>query len=173
MRRRFNLWAFYLCLFCVVLSLNSMFSNFTPIWSVAPPVKIILFFSISAFVIGIFGFKYKTGWMAICRSLFTVVVSMVLSLFLLMIGMFFSEGYQLINKTHSPDNSYTINLYRTNGGATTSFGIKGVLNGPLWFKKTIYFQDRMAQADVEWKNNNTVSINNHLLNLKKGETYTN
>ena len=47
----------------------------------------------------------------------------------------------------------------------------GVLDGPLWFKKRIYYEDPMQEVDVEWENNYTVTINKHTLNLKKGEFY--
>ncbi|XKF67543.1 DUF5412 domain-containing protein [Virgibacillus necropolis] len=63
-------------------------------------------------------------------------------------------------------------LYRTNGGAATSFGVVGELKGPLWFKKRVYSDYRMDHADVRWKNNHTVSINNHKINLGEGETYS-
>ncbi|WP_256464174.1 DUF5412 family protein [Halobacillus amylolyticus] len=48
---------------------------------------------------------------------------------------------------------------------------KGELNGPLWFKKRIYYQERTENVDVEWESNDTVSINNHILNLDEGDTY--
>lgn len=172
MGRQYNLLAFYLCIFCVALCFSSIYSNISLSWSVAPPVDIMLIIATASFVTGIIGFKYRKNWQAVIRSWFTVLISVLLSIILLLFVVFYSEGYQLINIAHSPDKHYTINLYRTNGGATTSFGIKGELNGPLWFKKPIYSQNRMDQAEIEWKNNYTVSINNHILNLKKGETYS-
>ncbi|WP_245676760.1 DUF5412 family protein [Bacillus solimangrovi] len=78
----------------------------------------------------------------------------------------------LFQITHSPDGNYKIEFYLTNGGATTSFGVLGKLDGPLWFKKTINDDYHMDKADVEWINEHTISINNHILDLKKGETYS-
>jgi hypothetical protein len=46
------------------------------------------------------------------------------------------------------------------------------MDGPLWFEKTIYYDYRLDQVDVKWINNHTISINNHILDLKKGETYS-
>ncbi len=71
----------------------------------------------------------------------------------------------------SPDGNYTIDFYRWDVGAAGTFGIRGELNGPLWCKKRIYYEIRTEKVDFEWVNNNTVSINNHILNLKEGDTY--
>ncbi|MCY8233457.1 DUF5412 domain-containing protein [Priestia endophytica] len=78
----------------------------------------------------------------------------------------------LFETTHSPDHNYKIEFYLINGGATTSFDVLGKLDGPLWFEKTVYDDYRMDHADVKWINNHTVSINNHILDLEKGETYS-
>lgn len=169
---RYNLWSFYLCLLCVVLTFYLIYSNVSTVWSVAPPVYILLLLAILSFVAGILGFKKNKSCLADVRSWFTVLVSLFLSFILLLVMVFIPEGKQLIDTTQSPDHNYTINIYRTNGGAATSFGIKGELDGPLWFRKTIYAQYRMDHADIKWKNNYTVSINNHKLNLHKGQTYS-
>ena len=76
-----------------------------------------------------------------------------------------------IKTVQSPDGNYTIDFYSYDAGATGSFGIRGELNGLLWFKKRIYHPDREEQVEVEWKNDSTVSINNHILNLSEGDTY--
>lgn len=86
--------------------------------------------------------------------------------------MMFPPGKKLIETTHSPNMQYVINIYLTNGGATTSYGIIGELNGLLWFKKQVFTDYKINYANVEWKNNYTVSINGHVLNLRKGQTYS-
>ncbi|RLQ93699.1 hypothetical protein D9X91_16885 [Falsibacillus albus] len=78
----------------------------------------------------------------------------------------------LFKTTVSPDDNYKIEFYLTNGGATTSFGVIGKLDGPFWFKKTIYHAYPMDHVKVKWVDNHTVWINNHILDLKKGETYS-
>ncbi|MGM0845665.1 MAG: DUF5412 family protein [Bacillota bacterium] len=70
------------------------------------------------------------------------------------------------------DDNYTIEFFLTNGGSTTSFGVLGKLDGPLGFEKKIYDEYPMDHVDVEWINEHTVLINNHVLNLKKGDTYS-
>ena len=51
--------------------------------------------------------------------------------------------------------------------------VTGIVNGPLWFKKRIYYGVPMHEVDVEWKNSHIIVINNHTLDLDKGETYSN
>lgn len=76
-----------------------------------------------------------------------------------------------IKTVSSPDNGYTIDFYFWDAGAAGTFGIRGELNGPLWFKKRIYYEKRTENVNVEWKSNNKVSINNHTLKLNEGETF--
>ncbi|WP_180320081.1 DUF5412 family protein [Peribacillus loiseleuriae] len=169
MARRYNLWSFYLCLLCLIFSLSLIFSN----WSVSPPSYILWLLAVIAFILGVLGFKDKTNRLSKLRSWFTVIFSSLLSLVLLLeLLRFLIISKELFKTTHSPDNNYKIEFYLTNGGATTSFGVIGKLDGPLWFEKTIYNDYRMDHANVEWINNHTVSINNHILDLKKGETYS-
>ncbi len=173
MARQFNLWSFYLCIFCLVVSLHLIHSTINQTWSVAPPAYILWILTVIVFIVGIMGFKDKSNRISRVRSWLTVLISLLLS-FVLFLGvlrvLFISED--LIETTNSPDNRYTINFYLTNGGAATSFGVLGKIDGPLWFNKTIYNDYHMDQADVEWINEYTVSINNHILNLKNGETYS-
>lgn len=101
-----------------------------------------------------------------------MIISFSLSAFLLL-GLavnIFARGP--IETTHSPEGDYTINLYTENGGAASSINVAGIIDGPLWFKKNIYDDMNMHKADVEWIDNYTVSINNHILNLNRGETFS-
>ncbi|GAA0335521.1 hypothetical protein GCM10008967_27770 [Bacillus carboniphilus] len=81
------------------------------------------------------------------------------------------DGTKHILTTHSPDGEYTIDFFVINPGAMGSFRVEGELNGPLWFKKLIYFERRVVNVDVQWLDNNTVKLNNHKLDLKNDETY--
>lgn len=106
----------------------------------------------------------------------TVILSTLLSIALFIIlslSIFASSigANELFKTVHCPDGNYTIDFYRYDAGAAGTFGVRGEINGPLWFKKRIYHQRRIEQVEVEWKNNSTVSINNRTLNLKEGETY--
>ena len=136
----------------------------------------LLIMSLLAFYLGVFGFKDKRNWRTKTRSWITIILSSLLS-----IGLFLGVSLTLllsllgasehVKTVHSPDDNYTIDFYRYDAGAAGSFGVRGELNGPLWFKKRIYYQDSIDQVEVDWKNNSTVSINKHILNLKEGDSY--
>ncbi|CAM3304876.1 DUF5412 domain-containing protein [Filibacter tadaridae] len=76
-----------------------------------------------------------------------------------------------IESTQSPDSKISIDFYTLNGGAATSISVTGIINGPLWFKKRIYYEEPMQEVEVEWVNDHIVIINNHTLNLDKGEWF--
>ncbi|KAB7672627.1 hypothetical protein F9279_03100 [Bacillus sp. B1-b2] len=73
--------------------------------------------------------------------------------------------------TESPDEAYSIDFYSWDQGATGSFGIRGELQGPLWFKKAIYLEEEVDNVKVNWKSNSMIEINGKQLELKNGETY--
>lgn len=177
MEKHHNLWSFYLILFCIGISCYSLYSNLTNTWwLIAPPNYILLLISVLGFILGMKGFKDKRNWRTKTRSWLTVTFSsltsivLVLSVSLTLLFSFLGAN-EHIKTESSPDNDYTIEMYRYDAGAAGSFGIRAELNGPLWFKKRIYLQPRTMEADVEWENNHTVSINKRTLNLKKGETH--
>lgn len=128
-----------------------------------------------AFILGILGFKDKRNFWTKTRSWLTLFLSTLTSFALLFIVLFtlvFSFGSNEHFKTvSSPDQRYTIDFYRWDAGAAGTFGIRGEINGPLWFKKRIYYEKRVEDVEVDWKNNHEVSINKHVLNLDKGETF--
>ena len=175
MGKRYNLWSFYLILVCLGLAAYSLYSNINNTWLVAPPIYILLLMSLLAFILGSFGFTDNRNWQTKARSWFTVILSSLTSIGLFLVLSFkliFSFGTnEHIKTVSSPDNKYIIDFYQWDAGEAGTFGIKGELNGPLWFKKRIYYEDPMYELDVEWVNNHIVKINNHTLNLKKGETF--
>ena len=171
-----NLWSFYFTLLCIGLTIYSFFSNIINTWLVIPPNYVLLLLSIIALVSGIIGFKDKRNKWTKSRSWLTVIMSILLIIILLFAVLFTLLGSTIVSNSHlesmsSPDGKYTIDFYSWDAGAAGTFGIRGELNGPLWFKKRIYYEKRTENVDVEWVNNNTVSINNHTLNLDEGDTY--
>lgn len=165
MKRQFNRWSFYLCLVCLALF---FYSRLFGIWILTPPV-LILCMGLTAFVMAIVGFGGITGWQTALRSWAALLLSLGLSLILAV--WITSPEEQWIKTDDSPDHRYNISFYLTNEGATTSFGVVGKLDGPLWFKKKVYSDYHIDHANVEWKNNHVVSINGHVVNLKKGVYY--
>ncbi|MDQ0300399.1 hypothetical protein J2S78_002846 [Salibacterium salarium] len=119
-------------------------------------------------ILGAIGFKEKNK-PARFRSWFTVILSSSLTILLFILlsfSTFFSVEKEFIKEIHSPDKNYKIDFYQTDAGAAGSFGIIGELNGPLWFKKRIYFQDDTKTVEIEWENNHIIIINDDRLNLK-------
>ena len=74
---------------------------------------------------------------------------------------------ELISEVESSNNTYAIKAYLTNGGATTSYAIRGELNFNKSRKrpKNIYWNYREEEAFIEWENDNTVIINGIKLNI--------
>ena len=175
MGKRYNFWSFYLILVCLGLAAYSLYSNIHNTWLVVPPIYILLLMSLLAFILGIFGFTDKRNWRTKARSWFTVILSSLTSIGLYLVLWFtfiFSFGPdEHIKTVSSPDNKYIIDFYRWDAGGAGTFGIRGELNGPLWFKKRIYYERETENVEVEWKNNSEVSINNHILNLDVGDKY--
>ena len=73
-----------------------------------------------------------------------------------------------LTEESSPDGKYTLKAYISDGGATTSYAIRGelVLNDRNK-KKNIYWNYREETADISWINNSTVVINGHELEVSK------
>jgi len=67
----------------------------------------------------------------------------------------------------SPDGTYTLKAYVTNGGATTSYAVRGelVFNNKNNKTKNIYWNYREETANIEWINNDTVEMNGHTLHV--------
>lgn len=158
------------------LALYSLYSNFNNTWLLAPPNYVLLLGSVIALILAMKGFKYKKNRMAKTRSWLTLIFSSLLAIALILTILFTLTASSLganehIKTVHSPDGHYQIDFYQWDTGAAGTFGIRGELNGPLWFKKRMYLERRIETIEVEWKSNEEVSINNHTLNLKDGETY--
>lgn len=75
-------------------------------------------------------------------------------------------GEYLTEET-SPDGTYTLKAYVTNGGATTSFAIRGELafNKQNNKTKNIYWNYREENAVIEWLDDDTVVINGQTLHV--------
>ncbi|WP_226671100.1 DUF5412 domain-containing protein [Metabacillus litoralis] len=75
-------------------------------------------------------------------------------------------GEFLTEKT-SPDGKYTLKAYVTNGGATTSYSIRGelVFNDKRNQSKNIYWNYKEETANITWIDNDTVEINKHKLDV--------
>lgn len=159
-----------------MLAVYSLYSNTNNTWLISPPNSILLLLSLLAFVLGILGIKDKRNWRTKTRGWLTIILSYLASFVLFLVVLFeltFSSmgASEHIKTVSSPDKKYTIDFYQWDAGAAGTFGIRAELNGPLWFSKRIYYQKRTEDVNVKWISNNKVSINNHILNLEKGDTF--
>ncbi|PEY42434.1 hypothetical protein CN354_03045 [Bacillus cereus] len=73
----------------------------------------------------------------------------------------------LLSEETSPDSKYTLRAYVTNGGATTSYAVRGelVFNEQNNKTKNIYWNNRENTANITWNDNDTVIINGYKLNV--------
>ncbi|MCM3393169.1 DUF5412 domain-containing protein [Cytobacillus oceanisediminis] len=76
------------------------------------------------------------------------------------------KGKYLTEKI-SPDGKYTLKAYITNGGATTTYAIRGelVFNEKNNKTKNIYWNSGEDIAKITWSDFDTVVINDHSLNV--------
>ncbi|MFD1929711.1 DUF5412 domain-containing protein [Sporosarcina siberiensis] len=76
---------------------------------------------------------------------------------------------EYLTEESSPDGKYTLKAYVANGGATTSYTIRGELNFNQKNKKpkNVYWNNKEDGADIKWLDNETVIINGHSLDVPK------
>ncbi|MGG0474893.1 DUF5412 family protein [Priestia aryabhattai] len=76
-------------------------------------------------------------------------------------------GGELISSSTSPDENYTVKAYKSSGGATTNWTIKGVVQDNKDSKKRVIYWDEAKSANIVWKDKNIVSINNKKIDVIK------
>lgn len=165
--------SFILIVGCIGISGYSLYSVMNNTWLVAPPNTFLLMLSIAAIVFGIKGFNRTNLWRKTVSGL-TVILSVLMTILLctaILITYLFGGKQEVIMTTSSPDKDYTIHFYRWDEGAMGTFGVRGELQGPLWFKKRIYLESRVDHVNVEWITHDTVSINKRLLNMVDSDTH--
>ena len=107
-----------------------------------------------------------------------LVTSIPITVILVLLGIFLytffvsmeslPKGEFLVEES-SPDGKFTLKAYVTNGGATTSYAVRGelVFNEKNGKTKNIYWNYREEDAEISWVDNDTVIINNRTLNVPK------
>lgn len=77
------------------------------------------------------------------------------------------DGQVLLDRVMSPDETYTVSLYRNNGGATTGYAVLGVLTeNETGASKNIYWQYHRSDATATWLDEKTVVINGIALDVR-------
>ncbi|MFD2705746.1 DUF5412 family protein [Salibacterium lacus] len=157
-------WGFYLCLlFLLYSAVHICIAE----WRILPPVWVMLTGSVGIFLLGAVGFRAR-NLLTITRGLFTIFISFFLIIVFAFLVWIMPEANKTLKTTESPDGTHEVNVYLRNGGATTSFFVIGEKEGPLWFSKTIYSEEGTDEADVTWKNEDTLLINGTRIQLGKG-----
>lgn len=112
------------------------------------------------------------------RKIILLVVGVPLTLIVVLLGIFVYPFFismeslpkgEFLTEESSPDGKYTLKAYVTNGGATTSYAIRGelIFNEKKGKTKNIYWNYREEVAEISWIDNDTVLINNRTLNVPK------
>ena len=107
-----------------------------------------------------------------------LVISIPVTLILVLLGIFIYTFFismeslpkgEFLTEESSPDGKYTLKAYVTNGGATTSYAVRGELafNEKNGKTKNIYWKYREEVAEISWVDHDTVIINNRTLNVAK------
>jgi Family of unknown function (DUF5412) len=82
----------------------------------------------------------------------------------------FAPKGEYISQSTSPNGDYIVKIYRSSGGATTPFAIRGEVtytNKIFNKRKNIYWNYPQKTAKVKWVNDEIVNISGHVLNVKK------
>lgn len=75
---------------------------------------------------------------------------------------------ELLGETVSSDGKYKVEAYLINGGTTVDWAVKCYLReGDI--KKEIYRDYHINEANMIWIDNDTISINNHNIDLPNGK----
>ena len=80
----------------------------------------------------------------------------------------FKVSEELLGETVSSDGKYKVEAYLINGGATVDWSVKCYLREGER-KKEIYRDYHINEANMIWIDNDTISINNHNIDLPNGK----
>ncbi|EGT3614467.1 hypothetical protein E5N06_14150 [Clostridium perfringens] len=80
----------------------------------------------------------------------------------------FKVSEEFLGETVSSDGKYKVEAYLINGGATVDWSVKCYLREGE-SKKEIYRDYHINEANMIWIDNDTISINNHNIDLPSGK----
>ncbi len=73
---------------------------------------------------------------------------------------------ELLSSYESSTGEHTVNIYLCDGGATVDYAIRGeVVTNETGIRKNIYWNYHESAASVKWIDDETVTINDHTLNI--------
>lgn len=113
-------------------------------------------------------FNFRLGVYIITILIFLGVATFKISSSIREFNERFKVSEELLGETVSSDGKYKIEAYLINGGATVDWSVKCYLReGEI--KKEIYRDYHINEANMIWIDNNTISINNHNIDLPNGK----
>lgn len=81
------------------------------------------------------------------------------------------KGQELLKEESSPNSNYKVECYLNNGGATVDFAVLcKVIDNKNKKERNIYWEYHCSEAEVTWKDETTVIINEMELDVLK-DTY--
>ena len=71
------------------------------------------------------------------------------------------KGETLMGEYPSPNSTYTVEIYRNDGGATNGYATLGVLRkkSDSSYARNIYWENNTDSAEAQWLDDDTVIIN--------------
>ena len=113
-------------------------------------------------------FNFRLGVYIITSLIFLGVATFKISSSIREFNDRFKVSEELLGETVSSDGKYKVEAYLINGGATVDWSVKCYLReGEI--KKEIYRDYHINEANMIWIDNNTISINNHNIDLPNGK----
>ncbi|MDK0787072.1 DUF5412 family protein [Clostridium perfringens] len=113
-------------------------------------------------------FNFRLGVYIITILIFLGVATFKISSSIREFNERFKVSEEFLGETASSDGKYKIEAYLINGGATVDWSVKCYLReGDI--KKEIYRDYHINEANMIWIDNDTISINNHNIDLPNGK----
>lgn len=113
-------------------------------------------------------FNFRLGVYIIVTLIFLGVATFKISSSIREFNDRFKVSEEFLGETVSSDGKYKVEAYLINGGATVDWSVKCYLReGEI--KKEIYRDYDINEANMIWIDNNTISINNHNIDLPNGK----
>ncbi|MDK0967778.1 DUF5412 family protein [Clostridium perfringens] len=113
-------------------------------------------------------FNFRLGVYIIVTLIFLGVATFKISSSIREFNDRFKVSEELLGETVSSDGKYKVEVYLINGGATVDWSVKCYLREGE-SKKEIYRDYHINEANMIWIDNDTISINNHNIDLPNGK----
>lgn len=113
-------------------------------------------------------FNFRLGVYIIVTLIFLGVATFKISSSIREFNERFKVSEEFLGETVSSDGKYKVEAYLINGGATVDWSVKCYLREGE-SKKEIYRDYHINEANMIWIDNDTISINNHNIDLPNGK----